>query len=128
MASPTTMPPTCLEHTTGCKPAEQVKEQNPLAEYVPCAAHSLNLVGVSAAESCVTAVDFFGFVQQLYNFFVLSTHRWAIMKSSISPGKEVKVPKNLSQTRWSARADACSALRNGYVPFKAESFSSFDII
>ena len=28
---------------------------NPLALYVPCAAHSLNVIGVCAAESCVEA-------------------------------------------------------------------------
>lgn len=54
---------------TGLK--ARIKELNPLAEYVPCAGHSLNLVGVAAAESCVTAVAFFGFLQQLYNFFPL---------------------------------------------------------
>ena len=31
---------------------------NPLALYVPCAAHSLNLIGVCAVESCVEATNF----------------------------------------------------------------------
>ena len=31
---------------------------NPLAEWVPCAAHSLHLVGAAAAESCTDAVRF----------------------------------------------------------------------
>lgn len=56
-----------------------IKKINRLAPYVPCAAHSLNLVGVRTAESCVGAISFFGFVQELYNFFSASTHRWAIM-------------------------------------------------
>ena len=37
----------------------QICQINPLAYYIPCAAHSLNLVGVSAAESCVNAISFF---------------------------------------------------------------------
>jgi len=94
----------------------RIKELNPLAEYVPCAGHSLNLIGVSAAQSCATAVDFFGFVQQLYNFFAASTHRWNILKSHLK--KDLKVPKSLSQTRWSARADACAALRKGFASYK----------
>ncbi len=96
----------------------RIKELNPLAEYVPCAGHSLNLVGVAAAESCVTAVSFFGYLQQLYNFFSASTHRWEVLKSKLEKG--VKVPKSLSQTRWSARADACSALQTGYPNYKVK--------
>ncbi|XP_047132697.1 zinc finger MYM-type protein 1-like [Hydra vulgaris] len=34
----------------------RIREKNPLAEYVPCFAHSLNLVGASAVN-CVTYVD-----------------------------------------------------------------------
>ena len=42
---------------------------NPLAHYISCTAHSLNLLGVSAAETCVKAFSFFGLVQKLFNFF-----------------------------------------------------------
>lgn len=98
----------------------RIKTLNPLAEYIPCAGHSLNLVGVSAAESCVTAVDFFSFLQQLYNFFSVSTHRWDVLKRKMDSENvlKVKVPKNLSQTRWSARADACLALKGAYSVYK----------
>ena len=41
----------------------RVKQLCRLAEYIACAGHSLNLVVVKVAESCTTAVDFFGFVQ-----------------------------------------------------------------
>lgn len=51
------------------------KEINPLAEYVPCSAHSLNLVGNFAAECCSSVVHFFPVVQSLYNFFSASTRR-----------------------------------------------------
>ena len=39
---------------------------NPLALYVPCAAHSLNLIGVCAVESCVEATNFFSLVQKYH--------------------------------------------------------------
>ena len=50
----------------------RVLEENDKAIYIPCMAHSLNLSGVSAAESCVNAVSFFGFVEKLYDFFSLN--------------------------------------------------------
>lgn len=37
----------------------RIGEINQCAPYVPCAAHSLNLVGNSAAECCLAAVSFF---------------------------------------------------------------------
>lgn len=42
----------------------------------PCAAHSLNLVGVSAAESCVNAITFFGLVQK--NCLISSLHQLTV--------------------------------------------------
>ena len=85
----------------------RISEVNPLAVYVPCSAHSLNLVGSCAAECCVNAPSFFGFVQTLFNFFSASTHRWSILKSTIHG----VVIKSLSTTRWSARADATHSLK-----------------
>ena len=47
----------------------EVKETNPLAEFVPCNSHSLNLAGVHAASASVSAVTFFGTVQRCFTFF-----------------------------------------------------------
>lgn len=47
------------------------REINKLAEWVPCAAHSLNLVGSTAVECCQEAVKFFGILQAIYTFFPL---------------------------------------------------------
>ncbi|KAM4770907.1 zinc finger MYM-type protein 1-like [Rhinophrynus dorsalis] len=91
----------------------RVKNKNPLAQYVPCAAHSLNLVASVAAECCHESSSFFSCLQQLYNFFTASTHRWSVLMSYRRPGTHVI--KSLSQTRWSARQDACQALREGWV-------------
>ncbi|XP_055843517.1 uncharacterized protein LOC129910240 [Episyrphus balteatus] len=80
-----------------------------------CAAHSLNLVGVRAAECCIGAISFFGFVHTLYNFFSASTHRWGIMQNNIENGL---VLKKVSFTRWCARADATKALSKGFLDFQ----------
>ena len=96
----------------------QICQINPLAYYIPCAAHSLNLVGVSAAESCVNAISFFGLVQT-FNFFSASTHRWAVMCECLQQqAVSALVLKRATGTRWYARADATKALYNGYSGFQ----------
>ena len=67
----------------------KLKALNPLIHYIPFSAHLLNLIGSCAAESCMNAVLFFGFLQNFYKFFSASTKRWAKMKSAIK-GKTVK--------------------------------------
>ena len=91
----------------------RVCEKNPKADYIPCFAHSLNLVGKCAADTCTASVFFFDFIQGVYDFFCRSTHRWATLVKALEAGNALVV-KRLSDTRWSARADACDALLRGY--------------
>lgn len=49
----------------------RIKNISPMADFVPCAAHSFNLVGVNSIESCTQAVNYFGLVQAVYVFFLL---------------------------------------------------------
>lgn len=109
-----------------------IKNVNRFATFVPCAAHSLNLVGTAAAECCLGATEYFMFVQKIYTFFSASTGRWGILKHSLEQEKQLQdtsestqsktskimLPKALSKTRWSARADACQALANSYNGFR----------
>ena len=103
-----TMHQTCLVYkgVQAC-----IKEINSLAEFVPCSAHSLNLVGNKAADCCVAATSFFGIVQCLYNFLSSSTHCWDVFMQCNS---SAYVVKPLSETRWSARHDAVRALKVNY--------------
>ncbi|KAL4153153.1 hypothetical protein QTP88_000986 [Uroleucon formosanum] len=87
----------------------EIKKCNSFIDYIPCIAHSLNLVGQSAVDCCVEAVSFFGFVQEVYNFFSASTQRWDILKKTLV--KNCPVPKSKSVTRWSANAEAVKALK-----------------
>ena len=89
-----------------------VERLNPFAKYVPCFAHSLNLVGRSAVDCCQAAVKYFCTVEKIYNFFSASTHRWAILINTLDAN--VPVPKQLSNTRWSCHADAIKALKMGF--------------
>ncbi|XP_068243599.1 uncharacterized protein [Palaemon carinicauda] len=43
----------------------KVREKNNLASWIPCTAHSLNLVGKNAVECCSSAVHFFDFLEKL---------------------------------------------------------------
>lgn len=88
-----------------------VKECNELADYVPCAAHSLNLVGVEAVSVVPEMINFFGIVQQLYVFFSASPHRWELLNKQTVLKLSLK---NLSKTRWSAHHEAVRALKLGY--------------
>lgn len=65
-----------------------------LVEYIPCSAHSLSLVGVTAAKASESAVELFN----------LSTHLWDTWKEILK--NICPVVKSLSITQWLARVDA----------------------
>ncbi|CAH2231607.1 jg14329 [Pararge aegeria aegeria] len=81
----------------------RIHEINHLAEHAPCAALSMNFVGVHAVECAPEAASFFNTVQTLYNFLTASTHRWEVLQSHAE--KRIAL-KSLSATRWSARYEA----------------------
>jgi hypothetical protein len=81
----------------------RIKEVIPLVIYVPCSAHSLNFVGISAVDCCEKSTTYFRYLQELYNFFTASTHRREILLFYL---KKSKCVKSLSQIRWSARYEA----------------------
>lgn len=88
-----------------------LKQKSKSADFVPCAAHSLNLVGEESVKVATEIVNFFEVVQKIYVFFSASTHRWELLN------RETKLKftlKSLSQTRWSCHYDAVRALKNNY--------------
>lgn len=91
----------------------RIKAINPLADFVPCSAHSLNLIGTCAASCCNEANIFSTFLQHLYVYFSSSTHRWNVLKKFCDSNLKI-----LSETRWSARDDACLSLKKNWVNVK----------
>lgn len=87
-----------------------------LALFFPCAAHSLNLVGYAAVSKTPKAAQFFCFLEKLYLFFVKSTSRWDLLKSSLSTN--MRVLKRSSGTRWSAKFEAVNSLNGNIVHVK----------
>lgn len=82
--------------------------------YVPCAAHSLNLVGQNAAEATSEGTRFFYNTQMIYNFFSGSISHWEILEKYLDKTPDSLTIKNLCKTRWSSRYDVCKSLNVGY--------------
>lgn len=95
---------------------QKIIELNKHAIFIPCAGHSLNLVGRAAVDCCLDAVNFFAVVQELYTFFSSSTKRWSVMLSFLKTDSDNKVLKSLSDTRWEANFRAVAAIKMSYQP------------
>ncbi|XP_065652842.1 zinc finger MYM-type protein 1-like [Hydra vulgaris] len=76
----------------------RLKERSELAFYIPCAGHSLNLVGQCSISECINSINYFCVLLSLYSFFVASTHRWDLLKGNHALNHTLK---RLSDTRWS---------------------------
>lgn len=86
---------------------KRILDINPRALYVPCAAHTLNLVVNDAASSSGEISGFFDIVQEVYNYFSASPYRWDILKKHV---KSLTL-KPLSETRWESRINAIRPLK-----------------
>ncbi|KAI2646976.1 Zinc finger MYM-type protein 1 [Labeo rohita] len=79
---------------------------NSRAFYVPCGAHTLNLVVADAAKSSPDALGYFGHLTKLFKLFSASTHRWDVLL------KYVKITlKSWAETRWESRIKSIEAVR-----------------
>ncbi|KAJ3602844.1 hypothetical protein NHX12_030589 [Muraenolepis orangiensis] len=79
---------------------------NPRALFVPCAAHTLNLVVADAPRSSQDTVGYFGYLQKMFTLFSASTQRWSILKSHVNI-----TLKSWSDTRWESRVNSMEAVR-----------------
>ncbi|XP_048514984.1 zinc finger MYM-type protein 1-like [Athalia rosae] len=85
----------------------RILQRNPRAFFVPCSAHTLNLVVGDAAAATGQTTGFFELIQKLYVFFSSSTSRWDVLKKHI-PSLTLKA---VSDTRWESRVDAIKPVR-----------------
>lgn len=92
----------------------RIKKSSCTAEFVPCSAHSLNLVGSFAADETSVGNRFFMTTQSLFTFFSGSTSRWMILENEINSIPNATMLKNLCPTRWSSRYFVCKSIKNGY--------------
>lgn len=83
----------------------RILKENKYAYFLPCSAHSLNLVGVHAADACLSASYCFGVSHSFYNYLSRSTSRWEVLQ------KHVPITlKAESKTRWSARLESVEVI------------------
>ncbi|XP_037797211.1 uncharacterized protein LOC119592460 [Penaeus monodon] len=85
---------------------------------IPCTAHSLNLGGKNAVECCSSAIQFFDFLEKLFVFFTISTHRHQLLTEALNYDDSSLTLKHVTTTRWSCKADATKALKNDYQQIK----------
>jgi hypothetical protein len=85
----------------------RIKHIQPLALYVHCAAHNLNLVINDSVKNINEIQNFYENLECLYSYFANSTKRWAHLKSVSSVSVSLK---RLCTTRWSSRNDCLKAL------------------
>lgn len=97
---------------------KRILDLNPRAFFVPCCSHSFNLIVNDACSSCLEAVNFFGIIQEIYNYFYRSTYRWSILKKHV-PSLTVRP---LSDTRWESRIDANGKNAASSLALKTKSF------
>ena len=91
---------------------QKILEGMKFSKFIPCAGHSLNLVGRSPVDCCFDAVNCIGIINKIYTFFLSPTKKWAILKLFLQP--QSSVSKYLSDTRWNARAKATEAILESY--------------
>lgn len=96
---------------------KRIKDQVPLAQYVHCCAHNLNLVISDAAKSSKKVESFFETVQSIFNFFSSSAPRWSILAFGEADAKKIKakVLKKLCVTRWEARHESIYSLKVRFI-------------
>nr|XP_023667508.1 uncharacterized protein LOC111843829 [Paramormyrops kingsleyae] len=79
---------------------------NSRAFFVPCGAHTLNLVVADAAKSSPDALGYFGHLTKLFKLFSASTHRWDVLL------KYVNITlKPWAETSWESRIKSIEAVR-----------------
>lgn len=79
---------------------------DPRALFVPCGAHTLNLVVADAAKASTDAMNYFGILHKLFTLFSASTQRWAILKKHV--GITLKM---WTGTRWESKVKSAEPLR-----------------
>ncbi|XP_071847578.1 uncharacterized protein [Apostichopus japonicus] len=77
--------------------------------YIPCQAHRCNTVIEHSCNSSTLVCAMFDTIQELYVFFTSSTKKFQPLKDQVGEVEKSLMLRNLSKTRWSARAESVQA-------------------
>ncbi|CAB4034413.1 zinc finger MYM-type 1-like, partial [Paramuricea clavata] len=78
--------------------------------YIPCQAHRCNTVIEHSCNASVIVREMFDILQALFVFFTSSTKHFQPLKEEITKVENCLMLRNLSKTRWSARAESIQAV------------------
>lgn len=94
--------------------AKRIKDDNPLALYIHCYAHILNLCVVDVCEQVASVRNMFGILKSIYAFIGASSKRYSIFENIQNESKLPNITlKSLSDTMWNCRVEAIkSVLKN----------------
>jgi hypothetical protein len=84
--------------------------------YFPCLAHRFNTTVEHSCEASVAVCKMFEILQELFVFFTSSTKRYSVFRDKVKEndsGGALEL-RNLSATRWSARADSIRAVWSSF--------------
>ena len=87
-----------------------IKDKAPMACYVHCYAHRLNLVLIDTVNVVPYTDNFFSLLEKVYIFVSKSiVHECVIwLQKEMHPGEKIRELQNRSETRWWARAPSCN--------------------
>ena len=88
---------------------KRIRDKAPLAYYIHCYGHRLNLVLINAAKYVPEAADFFSLLESLYIFASNSVvhSKFLSIQREMFPNEQVRELQHLSDTRWWCRATSC---------------------
>ena len=86
---------------------KRILDINPLALYVACGSHNLNLVLCDSAKTSVKSVTLFGILQRLFTLFSALVNQWKILSDHV----EIFTFKKLSDIRWEAKISSVKRVR-----------------
>ena len=97
-------------HCSGVQ--QRIKAVAPMAVYIHCYAHCLNLVLVDSTKSVPEAAEFFALLEALYVFMSASKAHtvYTQQQSILHPEKPLHQLQRLSDTRWACRFYAVDAI------------------
>ena len=82
--------------------------------YISCQAHRSNTINEHACDASPIVSELFDTLQAVYVFFVRSTKRFSLLHDELEKIENALALRNLSATRWTARAESLKAMWVSY--------------
>jgi len=82
--------------------------------YIPCQAHRMNTFLEHACNSSLIVSDMIDNLENIYVFFSASNKRYSVLNKQMNNVDNTLQLRNLSKTRWTARAESIKAVWASY--------------